>query len=151
MRYLLRLTGDRELAADALQEAFTRLVEHPPRDASARAWLFTVATNIVREQGRATVRRGALLRRAPVDALHGDGAQDPAMVVERNERRDTVLRALATLSVRDRTVLLMREEGFSHAEIAEAVGTTTGSVGTIVARALRKLADALAIAPGGVA
>ena len=40
-------------------------------------------------------------------------------------------------------MLLMREEGFSHREIAEAVGTTTGSVGTMIARALDKLAARL--------
>jgi RNA polymerase sigma factor (sigma-70 family) len=51
--------------------------------------------------------------------------------------------ALARLSTRDRTVLLMREEGFAHREIAEAVDTTTGSIGTIVARALDKLAAEL--------
>jgi DNA-directed RNA polymerase specialized sigma24 family protein len=39
----------------------------------------------------------------------------------------------------------MREEGFSHREIAQAVGTTTGSVGTMVARALDKLSAALAL------
>jgi DNA-directed RNA polymerase specialized sigma24 family protein len=54
-----------------------------------------------------------------------------------------VRRALAALSERDRTALLMREEGFSHEEIAAAVGTTTKSVGTVVARALRKLAAEL--------
>jgi DNA-directed RNA polymerase specialized sigma24 family protein len=34
-------------------------------------------------------------------------------------------------------------EVFSHREIAEAVGTTTGSVGTMIARALDKLATRL--------
>jgi DNA-directed RNA polymerase specialized sigma24 family protein len=37
----------------------------------------------------------------------------------------------------------MREEGFTHREIADAVGTTTGSVGTMFARALAKLEDGL--------
>ena len=47
------------------------------------------------------------------------------------------------LEPRDRTVLLMREEGFTHHEIADAVGTTTKSVGTMIARALAKLAQRL--------
>jgi DNA-directed RNA polymerase specialized sigma24 family protein len=51
--------------------------------------------------------------------------------------------ALAALSAKERTVLLMREEGFAHREIAQAVGTTTGSVGTMIARALDKLAERL--------
>ena len=49
--------------------------------------------------------------------------------------------ALAGLSGKERMALLMREEGFAQREIAEAVGTTTGSVGTLIARALDKLAE----------
>jgi DNA-directed RNA polymerase specialized sigma24 family protein len=37
----------------------------------------------------------------------------------------------------------MREEGFAHREIAEALETTTGSVGTLLARALDRLASRL--------
>jgi DNA-directed RNA polymerase specialized sigma24 family protein len=51
--------------------------------------------------------------------------------------------ALQELETRDRTILLMREEGFSHREIAGAVGTTEKSVGTMIARALAKLAQRL--------
>ena len=39
----------------------------------------------------------------------------------------------------------MREEGFAHREIADAIGTTTGSVGTMIARALDKLAERLSL------
>ena len=147
MRYLVRLTGDRDMAADALQETFYRLVERPPRDPQPRAWLFTVATNVVREQGRMVARRRVLLDRAPTDALHGDRPREPDSVAESNEQRLIIMRALAALPDRDRTALLMREEGFTHEEIARAVDTTTKSVGTIIARALRKLARELP--PGG--
>ena len=37
----------------------------------------------------------------------------------------------------------MREEGFTHAEIAEAIGSTTKSVGTLLTRALLKSAKHL--------
>lgn len=37
----------------------------------------------------------------------------------------------------------MREEGFKHREIAEALGTTTATVGTLIARSLEKLAALL--------
>ena len=51
---------------------------------------------------------------------------------------------LDSLPEKDRVMLLMQQEGFSHKEIAEAVGTTTGSVGTMLARALRKFSEAVA-------
>jgi RNA polymerase sigma factor (sigma-70 family) len=63
--------------------------------------------------------------------------------VESEERRRVVSAALLALSEKERTALLMQQEGFSHREIADVVGTTTGSVGTLLARALDKLAAAL--------
>jgi DNA-directed RNA polymerase specialized sigma24 family protein len=54
-----------------------------------------------------------------------------------------VVAALSALSPKERSAVLMREEGFAHREIAEALGTTTGSVGTLLARALDRLGKAL--------
>lgn|SRR5690554_1572284 len=142
-RYLIRLTGDPELAADAVQEAFARMVERPPRDEHPRAWLFRVATRAALEVARTAGRRQRLLAAAPSGATHADAPAPPDTALELREREARVRQALATLEPRERTVLLMREEGFKHREIAAAVGTTTGSVGTMIARALDKLAHAL--------
>lgn len=142
-RYLLRLTGDPELAADAVQESFLRLVERPPEEERARAWLFRVATNLVVERGRARTRQLRLLERSPDRVPVGDAPLDPEAELERREREREVREALEALSPRDRTVLLMRAEGFAHREIAEVVGTTTQSMGSIILRAAGKLAKEL--------
>ena len=142
-RYLVRLTGDADLAADAAQETFTRLLERPPRDDHPRAWLFTVATNVVRAWSNRRRRRGELLDANAERAAVSDAPLAPDAEAEQNETKRLVRAALDTLSEKERTVLLMREEGFSHREIAGAVGTTTGSVGTMIARALDKLAEKL--------
>jgi RNA polymerase sigma factor (sigma-70 family) len=147
VRYLVRLTGDGDLAADAAQEAFARLVASPPRDERPRAWLFTVATNVVRATANSGKRRRALLEGGIGRAPAGDAPARPDDEAESNELRRTVRTALDSLSEKERTVLLMREEGFSHREIAEAAGTTTGSVGTMIARALDKLAERLPLDP----
>jgi RNA polymerase sigma factor (sigma-70 family) len=145
-RYLVRFSGDADLAADAVQEAFLKLVERPPPDHSfARAWLFKVATNVVLETERARSRRIRLLAAAPARVPVADPPPTPYELVESDEQRRLVTEALASLSAKERTALLMREEGFSHREIAEAVGTTTGSVGTLVARSLARLNDLLAL------
>ena len=73
----------------------------------------------------------------------GDPPDRPDEALERVDQRRRVRAALDRLSEKERTVLLMREEGFAHREIAAAVGTSTGSVGTMIARALRKLAAEL--------
>jgi RNA polymerase sigma factor (sigma-70 family) len=143
-RYLTRLSGDSDLAADAAQEAFVRLIESDGAGATApRAWLFTVATRLMLEGGRTRSRRARLLDRSPDRAPMGDAPMDAHALVEREERRRIVTGALAALSDKERTALLMQQEGFTHREIADAVGTTTGSVGTLLARALDKLARAL--------
>jgi RNA polymerase sigma factor (sigma-70 family) len=145
-RYLARLTGDPDAAADAAQEAFVKLIESPPRQESkARAWLFQVGTNEVRLSARTRSRHLRVLEGSPERAPVGDACPAPDVALARAECRASVQRALCSLSTRDRQILLMREEGFSHREIAEAVRTSTGSVGTMIARALEKLTSELAL------
>jgi RNA polymerase sigma factor (sigma-70 family) len=142
-RYLVRLTGDADLAHDAAQEAFVRLVTKPPRAGQTKAWLFTVATNVVRAWANKQQRRRVLLEAGAGRMSASDPLPDPEQVMLADERRSAVRGALDSLSERERAVLLMREEGFTHREIAQAIGTTTGSIGSMVARALDKLAAAL--------
>lgn len=140
-RYVARFTGDPDLAEDVVQDVFVRLAERPPRDdGRMRGWLFRVATTIAIDAVRLARRRRALVDAQPGLVPMGQPPPDPAAAVERDELRAKVRAALAELSEKERAVLLMREEGFAHREIAEAVGTTTGSVGTMIARALDKLA-----------
>jgi RNA polymerase sigma-70 factor (ECF subfamily) len=142
-RYLLRLTGDRDLAEDLAQEAFVRLLEHDLPAAEIRPWIFAVATNLVRDAARTRQRRRRLLEKR---GERPGGTAPPDEWVERAERIEAVRSALATLSERDREMLLLREEGFKYAEIAEVIGVAPGSVGTLVARALRRFAAAYAAA-----
>jgi RNA polymerase sigma factor (sigma-70 family) len=144
-RYLVRLTGDPDAAADAAQEAFIRLIEHRPDGRQVKAWLFRVATNLIRDGSRVRRRRIELLQSYPDRIPMGDAPEEPDRALELKERQAVVRSALDVLSPRDRTLLLMREEGFSHQEIAKAVGTTTKSVGSMIARALRKLSTELSI------
>lgn len=139
-RYLERLTGDPDLAADVAQETFIRLVERRPDERQIRGWLYRVATNLVRDGSRVQRRRLELLREWADQGGGPSAGPDPERALELEERRAAVRVALDALSLRDRTLLLMREEGFSHREMAEAVGTTTKSVGSMIARALNKLA-----------
>jgi RNA polymerase sigma factor (sigma-70 family) len=144
-RYLARYTGDPDQAEDLVQETFVRLRERPPADRTEpRRWLFTVATNLARDAHRAARRRQGLTAEAWDRLPLPDPPADPAVQAERSDLRERVRAVLATLNDRERTVLLMREEGFTHREIAEAVETTTGSVGTMIARALDKVVRALA-------
>ncbi len=132
-----------------MQETFVRMAERPPaHDGNLRAWLYRVATTVALDALRASRRRFALARSREHALPMGDPPPDPAAQLERSELRERVRAALEGLDPRDRAVLLMREAGFAHREIAEAVGTTTGSVGTMIARALEKLARRLPLDVG---
>ena len=138
-RYLVRLSGDPDVAADAAQEAFVRLLARPAIGTAERSWLFKVGTNYVFEHRRTAARRARLIDGRAEETM-ADAPRDPQSRVEAIDRGQVVMAALNRLSEKERVAILMREEGFSHREIADAVGTTTGSVGTLLARALERLA-----------
>jgi RNA polymerase sigma-70 factor (ECF subfamily) len=137
-RYLHRLTGDADVAEDIAQEAFVRLLRQSLPEGEIRPWLFTVAMNLVRDHARKTERRQRLLTSAPT--LVTPSAL-PDENVERSERVARVRQALERLPMRDRQLLLMREEGFRYEEIAAVIGVAPASVGTLIARALKRFAD----------
>ena len=68
-RYAVRLTGDRARAEDVVQETLLRAWQHPEvvgdSERSARAWLFTVARNMIIDETRsARFRRARATRRS---------------------------------------------------------------------------------------
>jgi len=100
-----------------------------------RAWLVSVALNLVRDEQRRGARRRRLLQRRAVADTMADAAPSPEDDVLAVERRALVRRALYTLSERDRALLLLREEGYSYRELASALSLVEASVGTLLARA----------------
>jgi RNA polymerase sigma-70 factor (ECF subfamily) len=140
-RYCNRLVGDADAAEDVAQEAFVRLLtrEVQGHPAAIRVWLFRVATHLIRDRYRVSENRKRLLETYPVAP---SGAPDPEEQVELEEEVGGVKAALGTLTERDRTMLLMREEGFSYREIAEVVDVLPSSVGTLLARAQKRFVEA---------
>jgi len=134
-RYLHRLTGDEDVAEDIAQEAFVRLLKQPLPEDEVRPWVFTVAMNLVRDRARKTERRHRLLTTAPELVTR---TPLPDEDLERGERIARVREVLDRIPERDRQLLLMREEGFKYDEIAKVIGVAPASVGTLIARALKK-------------
>jgi RNA polymerase sigma factor (sigma-70 family) len=137
-RYLVRLTGDGDLAADLAQETFIRWVDRQPDRANPRAWLFTVATNLARDHGRVGARRLTLLQDAGETAAMSDREAGPDGQLEAGETRRLVQEALQQLPQKERTLLLMQQEGFTHREMAEAIDVNPKSVGILLSRALQR-------------
>src|SRR3954462_12999360 len=85
VRMLYRRTGDQDRAEDLAQETFARAVAAPPNN--PRPWLFAVALNLVREDGRKNVRQGRRLELLRTDTPPAPG---PDEEFDRNERNALV-------------------------------------------------------------
>jgi RNA polymerase sigma-70 factor (ECF subfamily) len=132
-RYLDRLSGEPDLAADLAQEAFIRLYRRGVMPERPEVWLVTVALNLFRNTRSTSARRLRLLGRwtQPAEATESSpGARD-------SERAEPVRAALRQLPPRDREMLLLRAEGYKYREIATALDLNEASIGTLLARAKR--------------
>lgn len=139
VRYLTRRLGDRDWAEEVAQETFVRALRQETIS-NERAWLFAVATNLVRDEARKDARRRrhlALLAEEERDAV----SEPEQTSLERAQEAALARKAVDGLAERDRLALLMREEGLDYSEIAEALELSPGSVGTTLSRARRRLVE----------
>ncbi|MET8121634.1 RNA polymerase sigma factor [Micromonospora sp. NPDC005189] len=109
-----------------------------------RAWLYGIATNLIRRQRRSEQRRYRALARAPRDQpVVGHDERITAMVSAQSVQRD-LAKALAALSARDRDVLLLVALGdLTYHEVAVALEIPYGTVCSRLNRARRKVRKAL--------
>lgn len=141
VRYLTRRLGDRDWADEVAQETFLRAMRQETI-VSERAWLFAVATNLVRDEARKDTRRRHRLELLREQARVDEVVEPEPLAIERAQEMALARKALDMLVERDREALLMREEGLDYTEIASALELSIGSVGTTLARARRRLVDA---------
>lgn len=139
VRYLTRRLGDRDWAEEVAQETFLRALRQEQLT-SERSWLFAVATNLVRDEARKQERQRKHLQ-LMADEERERIAEPVSDDAERVHERALARQAIESLEERDRNALLMREEGLSYPEIAEALGLSVGSIGTTLSRARRRLAE----------
>lgn len=142
-RFVLRLTrGDREFAQDVVQESLLRLWQNGTvlatySEDSTRAWLHTVARNLVIDDRRSS----RFTREFRTDAVPERSSPDvfgPAV------DKFVVSDALRSLSPEHRTVLVRAHYlGQTAAEIARHEGIPPGTVKSRLHYALRALRVAL--------
>lgn len=109
-RYLDRLSGEPDLAADVAQKAFLRLFRRGSLPDAPEAWLISAAMNLFRNEksGRHAVLTGESPRR--------------------------VRAAINGMPERERQLLLLRAEGYSYRDMAAALDLNEASIGTLLAR-----------------
>jgi RNA polymerase sigma-70 factor (ECF subfamily) len=138
VRYLTRRLGDRDWAEEVAQETFLRALRQE-NILNERAWLFAVATNLVRDDARKETRRRKHLALLAQEVRAVEEQEPEPSELERAEEAAIARKAVEQLAERDRLALLMREEGLDYDEIAEALKLSRGSIGTTLARARRRL------------
>ncbi|QQQ80711.1 sigma-70 family RNA polymerase sigma factor [Saccharothrix sp. 6-C] len=140
-RYVRRLTGDDELSRDVVQEALLRAWRNPKvleqGATAARAWLYTVARNVVIDERRSARARWEIgSERLPERARndHSDSALDAWLVAD----------VLTQLTPEHRAVIVRAYYmGQSVAELAVVLDLPEGTVKSRLHYGLRALRVAL--------
>ncbi|MEZ5226621.1 MAG: sigma-70 family RNA polymerase sigma factor [Acidimicrobiales bacterium] len=132
-RYVARRLGT-EVAGDIVAETFRIALESfdrfDPIRGTERAWIFGIATNLIRRHWRSEQRRlKATARHAMRQPALAEEAQQVVDHLDATADVDRVWLAVAQLRPDDRDlVVLIAWEGFSHDEVASVLGIPTGTV-----------------------
>ena len=119
------LVRDAGLAEDVTQEVFLKLYQHIGSlqdEEHVRPWLLRVATNTALNTIRSRSRTGA---REPV-GIESD--------YERRTEIEEARRALGQIKEPMRSCLLLKQQGLSYREIAQALSINEANVGSLIAR-----------------
>ena len=142
--FLVYRTGDRPLAEDLLADTFERVLKarrpFDRRKASEKTWLYTIALNLLRDHARRSAAGSRAMERVAVGASEAAGER----AFESVEHRDSLQRALATLSEEEREAISLRYGAdLTVPEIAKLKDEKLTTIEGRVYRALRKLKDEL--------
>lgn len=144
-RYCYRKLGHPEIAADAAAQVFVQalaaLPQYRSQGNSFRAWLFTIAHNVIVDQFRA--RRPV----SPITAASHLHSSDPSPeeTLLRREAGSTLRALLATLPTEQRQILELRLAGLTGGEIATVLGRSPGAVRVAQMRAIVRLRETMAV------
>src|ERR671935_826998 len=129
-----RVLRDRAAAEDVAQEVFLQFHRrHSPEADYAPAWLHAAAAHTALNKLRGDRRR--MEREMRLSGGREQLSEHPEAGAEALETQRLLRAALARLPERSAVVLAMRYSGLSYAEIATAMRTRVGNVGTMLRRA----------------
>ncbi|MGD0075737.1 MAG: RNA polymerase sigma factor [Candidatus Binataceae bacterium] len=138
MRFMIRMTGDREDAMELFQEMCLRAYQAYPRLTDfeqIRAWLYRIAVNLCRNRARDNARRARVITDSSVN--HREPVVDDASA---GQDLGAIRDLIAALPYKQREALTMRKfGGLGYDQIAHALGCSVEGARANVSQALRKL------------
>ena len=138
------LDSGEEIAARVFEIAFVERASFDLRYASARPWLFGIATNLVLKQARAVAVHLRAIERLPREGEPPTDVDELISRVDAYRLREGLAEALANLHPRDReTLLLVALADLSYEETASALRVPVGTVRSRLNRARRILRELL--------
>lgn len=142
LRIARRRTSSDEDAADVVGEAMTRALERPYLDPDLVAgWLTRVTLNLCADLGR---DRSRAAKRARFTVMHQhEGAPVDELVSHRVDAQ-RISKILEHLPEAQRNAMLLRAEGRSVAEVAEAMQLSTKAAESLLSRARSSLRSVVA-------
>ncbi|MEV6305704.1 RNA polymerase sigma factor [Actinoplanes sp. NPDC051861] len=136
--------GGDDVAAETFLIAFRQRESFDPDRGTVRAWLYGIATNLIREHRRAEERGYRAHTRAAAEPVYSADLDRADSRMTAQAARDRLVAALAGLAPQDRDVVLLVVWGeLSHEEVASALGIPAGTVGSRLHRARKRLRAAL--------
>lgn len=134
------IVRDSALAEDITQEVFLRLYKNIgdiKDEEMLRPWLIRVALNLaknaIRGNARANAREENYFKQREEDSVF-----EPEIDYEKREQGKEVQRALQKVKEPLRSCLVLKQQGLSYKEIADALSLNEASIGTFVARARKE-------------
>lgn len=140
--FAINATGDRGMAEECVQEAFTKAWQarerFDPLRASTRTWLFAITRNVITDHLRARARRPV---RIVADAGHDVAAPESVAQIDDHV---TLVWALAQVSeLHRRVVVAVRLEGLTYDQLSERDGVPVATLRTRMFHGLRALREVL--------
>lgn len=145
--YVRRRIGDatEDVVAEMFLVAFARRRTYDPARADVKAWLFGIASNVMRRHKRTEERTYRAYARHGVDPADDESAGRVEDRVTAAASAPRIAAALARMPVRFREVLLLVAwADLSYEQAAEALDIPVGTVRSRLSRARRAVRSALA-------
>jgi RNA polymerase sigma-70 factor (ECF subfamily) len=147
MTFAFYMLGERAAAEDIVQETFIRVMKQAGRfdpKRSFRAWVYTIAANLCRDEYRRRMRKGTRTLDGALDTLEAIKTPSPRAGAMKKEFLSAFMEELLQLPAEQREVVALHYlSGLRYREISDITGAPLGTVQSRLHAALTYLREKL--------